>query len=411
MPAAIMLAGAVMMIRTRAFFVLHPVGFVRTLSGGGSRGGVGSWAALSVSLAGVLGVGNIAGVCVAMALGGPGAVFWMWASAFLSVPLKYAEIYLGVKYGGGGGSPMLYTEGLRGGKAVARLYAALCLFSALTLGNVTQTGAAASALSNAFSVPAPVTGAVIAAVSAFIIIGRFEKLARLTSALVPLMSAAYIALCLSVIICRADRLPDAVASVFANAFSGRAASGGAAGWCFASALRHGTVKGCFSHEAGSGTAVFAHSHAGASPEKQACFGIFEVFFDTAVVCSLTAFAVLTSGVDIAGYSWSGTKCVLSAFSGVLGGGAGRAVSLCISLFAFATVLCWSSYGLTALNYLSHGKGKAAYLAVYCAAAAAAPMIESRAIWALTDISVLSLTALNLITLLRRRNEIYPPEFI
>ena len=444
--------------------------------GGGSREGsvVGSWSALSVSLAGVLGVGNIAGVCVAISAGGPGAIFWMWLSSLLAMPLKYAEIYLGVKYkkksGGSDGSPMLYTEGLRGGRFPAALYAAVCVIAAFTLGNITQTGAVADAITGAMMTTgeeakvvatagaaagevemagtgeaaevvatagaaagevemagtgeavaiATGTGAVglaraavgvfIALVSAVLISGRFEKLAKLTSAVVPFMSAAYIALCTVVIICRADRLPAAFASVFRCAFSTGCAPAGAAGWSVAAAIGQGTVKGCFSHEAGSGTAVFAHAHAGAKPEKQACFGLFEVFFDTAVVCSLTAFAVLSSGVDLSLFGYSGTACVLAAFEGVLGAWAGKAVSLCISLFAFATVLCWSSYGLTAVNYLSPTvRSRRVYLVFYCAAAVAGAFLRSKTVWALTDAAVLSLTFLNLISLMRRRREILPPD--
>ncbi len=410
--AAMCFCGAVLMIKTRAFFLVHPVRFIRIIAKSGRSDGVGPWKALSVSLAGVLGVGNIAGVCVAMSLGGPGAVFWMWASAFLSMPLKYAEIYLGIKYRekkGGEGSPMLYTEGLRFGRPAARLYAVLCIISALTLGNITQTGAASDALSGAFGIPRAAVGISVAAVSALIIIGRFEKLANLTSAIVPLMSFTYIFLCAAVIIRGAGRLTGAFSSVIEYAFSAKSAAGGVFGWGLASALRHGTVKGCFSHEAGSGTAVFAHTHSGASPERQACFGIIEVFLDTTVICSLTAFAVMASGVDFRSFGYSGTDCVIKAFSASLGSWSGKAASLCIAMFAVATVFCWSSYGLTALRYLfrSPSAGKI-YLLFYCSASVCGAFLRSKAVWTLTDISVLSLTALNLAVIMTRRSEIYSP---
>ena len=413
-PAAILVCGTATLIRIRAFFVLHPLRTARILFSGGKSSGVGSWAALSVSLAGVLGVGNIAGVCVAMALGGPGAIFWMWVSALLSMPLKYAEVYLGVVSGSKApqtdGSPMLYIAGLPHGRAAAALYAAVCILSAFTLGNITQTGAVAEALFNAFGAPRLAVGIAVALFSAVVITGRFEKLAKLTSAIVPFMSAAYMILCAAVIISGADRLPGAFVSIIKYAFTAGCASAGAVGHGVASAVRQGTLKGCFSHEAGSGTAVFAHTRSGASPEKQACFGIFEVFFDTTVICSLTAFAVLASGIDFSSFGYSGTECVLSAFEGALGARAGIAVSLCISLFAFATVLCWSSYGLTALRYFTHSRAAArVYLAVYCAAAVAGSVLRAKAVWMLTDASILSLTLINLTALMKRRREIFPPD--
>ncbi|MBO4217112.1 MAG: alanine:cation symporter family protein, partial [Clostridia bacterium] len=194
------------------------------------------------------------------------------------------------------------------------------------------------------------------------------------------------------------------------AFTPESAAGGAIGTCFTAALRQGTLKGCFSHEAGSGTAVFAHTHAGASAEKQACFGIVEVFFDTTVVCSLTAFAVMASGVDYNSFGYSGTECVLGVFGAALGTGAVKAVSLCIALFAFATVLCWSSYGLTALRYLTPSRlAGRIYLVIYCAAAFSGSLIKTRAVWMMTDASVLLLTLLNLVTVMRRRGEICPPD--
>ena len=396
------------------FYLLRPA---RTLMLAFSREGKGSISplrALSVSLAGTLGVGNIVGVAVALIIGGAGAMFWMWISAFFSMILKYAEIVLGMKYriyenGKKYGGPMYYMKkGIGGifGKFLAWLFALLGVISAFSMGSMVQMKAAADALSETFSFPALLFGILSSIGCAFLLFGGYEKISRLTSVVIPLLSAVYLIMSVRIIWMEADRIYPLCRMICSRAFSFSSASGGILGFLFSRALRQGIAKGSFSHEAGCGTAPLAHAGADTKiPSQQGILGIFEVFFDTIVLCTLTGFVILLSqGENFT--QTNGMRLVLDSFASYYGNSAYYIITLCIILFALATVVCWGYYGKEMLSYLTKSNTlSVVYIYLFCAVAALGAVMEEITVWQIADISVALMTALNLSAVFMLRKEV------
>lgn len=338
-------------------------GTVGTLFRGGKRGkagGISPFQALTTALAGTAGTGNIVGVAAAIATGGPGAVFWMWVSALLGTMTKYAEIVLAIRYrkkrenGEYAGGPMYYLERGMGCRTLAELFALFGVFACFGIGNMTQVNSIAIAARNTFGIPRLVTGLVVAALTGFVILGGIRSIAAATEKLVPLMAAGYTLLCAAVLLFHLPQLPAAFWLIFHDAFTPASAAGGFAGATVRAAIRQGVSKGVFSNEAGMGSASIAHAAAETDhPVQQAMWGIFEVIVDTWVMCSLTALAILSSGVWQSGES--GVALTISAFATVWGDAAGVAVTVAIFFFAFATLVSWSYYGETCLEYLLPGR--------------------------------------------------------
>lgn len=394
----ILLCGTYFIIYLRGFFIFRPKKCAALVASGGRR----SLRELSVSLAGALGVGNIVGVAVAISTGGAGAVFWMWVSAAVSAVLKYCEIILALKFrekNGGEyvGGPMYYMrDGMGGasGKALACIYAALGVVSSATLGNVVQSGAVTAAASEA-GVPPSVAATVMCVLCALVVFGGFSGVSRFTGAAVPIMSVLYIAVSLRAIVMCAENIPAAFSAIFSEAFRFDSAAGGVLGFLTSSAVRSGTSKGAFSHEAGSGTAPMAHIQAEPEfPAAQGLLGMIEVVFDTLVMCTLTALVILTSGAFDG--ACSGAELVTRAFEATCGGAAKYIISLSVSLFAFSTVICWSYYGRICLSFFSRSRrAEKAYLCFYCAVIPLGAVISEGRVWELADVSVTLMTAINL----------------
>ncbi len=396
------------------FYLLRPSRTVRLAFSKEGKGSVSPLRALSVSLAGTLGVGNIVGVAVALIIGGAGAMFWMWISAFFSMILKYAEIVLGMRYrvyenGKKYGGPMYYMKkGIGGvfGKFLAWIFALLGVISAFSMGSLVQMKAAADALSETFSFPALLFGMISAVGCAFLLFGGYEKISRVTALIVPLLSAVYLVMSVRVIWMEADRIYPLCRMIFMRAFSFSSASGGILGFLFSRALRQGIAKGSFSHEAGCGTAPLAHAGADTRiPAKQGIFGIFEVFFDTVVLCTLTGFVILLSQGECFTQT-NGMRLVLDSFARYYGNSSRYIITLCIVLFALATVVCWGYYGKEMLSYLSKSHTLSViYVYLFCAAAALGAVMEENTVWQISDITVAMMTALNLSAVFMLRKEI------
>lgn len=327
------------------------------------EGEVTPFQAVSTALAATVGTGNIAGVATAIALGGPGALFWMWFSAFFGMMTKFAEVVLAIQYreknseGAWVGGPMYYIKNGLNMKWLATLFAIFAAFAAFGIGNMTQSNSIALALENTFSIPPMVTGAVLAIATAAIIFGGLKRIASVTEMLVPFMAAFYIIGGLVVIIMNAGQIPAAFAEIFKSAFSGRAAIGGFAGATIMNAMRYGVARGVFTNEAGLGSAPIAHATAKTDhPVKQGLWGIFEVFIDTLVIASITGLAIITTGVWQEGYT--GVALTTAAFNKVIPFG-GAIVSIGILLFAYSTILGWAYYGEKAAEYL-FGEGFVKY---------------------------------------------------
>ncbi len=335
---------------------------------------------MCTALAGTIGTGNIVGVATAIVSGGPGAIFWMWVMALLGMMTSFSENVLGVYYrrknekGEWSGGAMYYLkDGLgsyRGckqiGAVLAVLFSAFCLLASFGIGNMSQVNSIAANMTSAFSIPATATGIVLVIIGALVIVGGLKRIAAVTEKLVPFMAIAYVIGALVIFFANISHVGAVFTAIFKGAFGLRAVGGGIVGSGVKLALTWGMKRGVFSNEAGLGSSVMVHSSSNVKePVRQGMWGIFEVFADTMVVCTLTAFAVLSSGlidldtgavlVDV-----SGSALVGQAFATVFGSFGPAFIAIAILLFAFSTVLGWSHYGSKACEYLFGTKSTIVY---------------------------------------------------
>ncbi len=414
LPLFILISGLYFTQYLGGFYILHPIKTIKLMLSREGEGKVSPLRALSVSLAGTLGVGNIVGVAVAIVLGGAGSLFWMWLSAFFSMILKYAEIVLAGCYVchdkmGTHGGPMYYMrDGIGGsfGRALAVIFSALGLFSAFSMGNMVQMNAASSAVSSAFSFSPLLFGIVSAVITGFLLRKGFHGISRVTSVLIPILSIVYLFMSCRVIVMEYEKIPALLGEIVSDAFSFSSASGGILGFLLTGALRQGVAKGSFSHEAGCGTAPMAHAGADAKiPAKQGIFGIFEVFFDTILLCTLTGFVILLAS-DGEFVTDNGMHLVIYSFARYYGRAAVYFISISIILFAFATVVCWGYYGKVCLSYLIPSEKFAAlYDVLYSAVAVLAAVMSESSVWTLSDVTVALMTVLNLTAVFWLRRDI------
>ncbi|NBH84335.1 sodium:alanine symporter family protein [bacterium C-53] len=335
---------------------------------------------LCTALAATIGTGNIAGVATAIVAGGPGAVFWMWLSAFLGTMTNFAENTLGIKYrsknekGEWVGGAMYYIERGLGWKWLAVIFSCFCTLASFGIGNMSQVNSIASGLKNSFDIDPRITAVILMIFVALVILGGIKRIASVTEKIVPFMAIAYIVGGLIVIFCNIGDVPGAFALIFREAFSFRSAAGGVAGYGISVAMRNGIARGVFSNEAGLGSSVMVHSASDVKePVVQGMWGIFEVCADTLIVCTITALVILTSGVYntdaylsaiAAGEEVvSGAALTSNAFSSVIPHG-DKFVAIGIMLFAFSTVLGWSFYGERAINYLFGAKAVPVYKVIF-----------------------------------------------
>ncbi len=415
LPLFLLLAGAYFTLKLGGYFLRYPRKALRGMLRAGGTGGTSPARALAVALAGTLGVGNIAGVATAIALGGAGAVFWMWVAAFLAMSLKYAEIVLALTtrryestaHSTAHGGAMYYIKeafGARPGRVLAALFAILCILLALTLGTMIQANAAAEALFGVFHLPPLAVGVLMGGLAVLLLALGAKWVEEACAKLVPFACLLFCILSLGVLFLRRAALPDAFAAIFRGAFGVRSATGGVLGFFTGGAVRYGVSRGLVSNEAGCGTAPIAHAASNAkSPAQQGFWGVFEVFVDTILLCTLTALVILVSGVELTG---GGVFSAISAYGAVLGGLAPPLVAVLVALFAFATVLCWSHYGIEALSYLTRSRGAARLLLGGIALATVIGAIVAPAlVWDMTDIVLAVMTLLNLVALFLSRRRI------
>jgi AGCS family alanine or glycine:cation symporter len=322
--------------------------------------------AVTTALAGTVGTGNIAGVTGAIFVGGAGAVFWMWVSAFFGMCTKYAEIALAIRFrtvdknGVHKGGPMYYIEnGLgKGWKWLAVIFAILGGLASFGIGNIAQTNEIAGSLNGLFGLPKLASGIILAVLVGVVIIGGVKRIGQVTSYLVPFMAIFYILAGLVVIVLSIPRLPAAFAAIFTQAFSVKSVGGGVFGYVITRAMKNGFARGVFSNEAGLGSAPIAHAASSTEePSEQAMWGVFEVFIDTIVICTITALAVILSGVldtpdGLDAFASKGAAAV-AAFNAILPGTIGGIIiQISLIFFALSTILGWSYYGERCWGYLS-----------------------------------------------------------
>ena len=352
--------------------------------------------ALTTALAATVGTGNIAGVTGAIFIGGPGAVFWMWVAALVGMMTKYSEVVLAVRYrernakGDWVGGPMYYIKnGL--GKNWAWLGGVFCILAALAafgIGNATQVQSIADAINNAIDSFTPnaaatfqflgspvrittfIVGIIVAIIVALVLFGGIKRIGQVTEKLVPFMAVVYIVAALAVIIVNIGQIGKVFGMIFQGAFSPDAAIGGVFGITVLTSMKKGVGRGCFSNEAGLGSAPIAHAATSETdPVRQGLYGIFEVFMDTIVICTLTSLTVLTvysaGGIDITWGSGGNGSNVAAAMSTVFGSKLGAVIiAVCLSLFALSTILSWSLYGTRCFEYLFGVKATKVYQALF-----------------------------------------------
>lgn len=367
---------------------------------------------MSTALAASLGTGNIVGVAGALIIGGPGAIFWMWISALLGMMTSFAENALGVYYryqdeqGRYVGGPMVYMERGLGFKWAAVLFAVFCTFASFGIGNMTQGNSAAAALESQFSLPPAVTGLVVAALFAAVSAGGISRIAKVTEKLIPFLAIGYLAAGMVIILLNHHRILPAFSSILEGAFDVRSAAGGLMGSAMVRALRCGTARGVFSNEAGMGSAVFAHCAAeNGEPAEQGMWGMFEVFTDTIVMCTVTALVILTSGVP---FDATSDAAALStrAFSGVFGRAGGVLVAVGVALFAFATLIGWSYFGEKSVSYLFGQRAVKPYRLLFTAVAFLGCVVKPSLAWDLSDTFNGLMAVPNLIAILTLSGDVF-----
>ncbi len=329
------------------------------------KGDISPFNALMTALSATVGTGNIAGVATAIALGGPGAVFWMWCTALVGMATKYAEAVCAVQYrevdanGSYVGGPMYYIKnGL--GKRWAWLGTAFAIFGMLAgfgIGNTVQSNSVADALYSAFAVPPWISGLVMAVLVAAVLLGGIRRLAAVAGQLVPLMAVVYVGGSLVILLVNFSALPDALSLIIHHAFNPMAAAGGFAGATLAAAIQFGVARGVFSNEAGLGSAPMAHASATTTgPVEQGIIAMLGTFIDTLVICTATALVIIVSGtwlqIDPAtGKALTGSALSMTAFNQALPGFGSYVVTFGLVIFAFTTLLGWSLYGERCVEYL------------------------------------------------------------
>ena len=368
-------------------------------------GSVTPFQALTTALAATVGTGNIIGTCQAIAMGGYGAIFWLWIAALLGMVIKYAEVVLAVHYrernekGDWVGGPMYYiVNGMgKGWKWLAVLFTVFAVLASFGIGNLSQVNSIAGSVNNAFTAFAPgmaahsktialVVGIVLAVVTGFALLGGIKRIGKITETMVPFMSAFYIIFALIVVVCNIGNIGPAFAKIFAAAFTPKAVMGAATGIALKEALVWGLRRSAFSNEAGLGSAGIAHAAADTdSAVKQGMHGIFEVFMDTLVICTLTGLTVIVSGVDIAFGVKPGAELITGAFATVFGPKfASLFVAIALMFFAYSTVLGWSLYGTRCMEQLFGMKVTKIYQVIFVVMIVVGATTSLSVAWDLAD---------------------------
>lgn len=367
------------------------------------EGAITPFQAVCTALAATIGTGNIAGVAGAIAIGGPGAIFWMWISALLGMCTKFSEVTLAVHFreknqvGDWVGGPMYYIKnGLKKHwHWLAYLFAAFGVLTVFGTGNATQVNTIVAAINTALtnfhvvdeanlSRTNLIFGIIIAVLVALILLGGIKRIGKVTEKLVPIMAVLYILLAIGVIILNGRQLPAVFSSIISGAFHPAAVTGGIVGSMFTS-MKKGVSRGIFSNEAGLGTGSIAHACADTSePVKQGLFGIFEVFMDTIVVCTLTALVILLSGTQIPYGSAAGAELTISGFTTIYGNWVSIFTAVAMCCFAFSTIIGWGLYGARCIEFLFGTRVLKPFMIVYSLVAIVGATIDLGLIWSIAE---------------------------
>ena len=368
-----------------------------------SDGALTPFQAVCTALAATVGTGNVAGVAGAIAIGGPGAVFWMWVSALLGMCTKFAEVTLAVHFretnaqGDLVGGPMYYIKNGLDKKwhFLAYLFAAFGVLAVFGTGNATQVNTITTAIDSALSsfniLPADavklvnlIIGVALAIIIALILIGGIKRIGNVTSKLVPFMAIMYIVLALGVIFFHIKAVPAVFASIIEGAFHPASVTGGVVGSFFMS-MKKGVSRGIFSNEAGLGTGSIAHACADTKkPVKQGFFGIFEVFVDTIIICTMTALVILCSGVSVNYGEAAGAELTISGFTAVYGSWVSIFTAVAMCCFAFSTIIGWGLYGTRCIEFLLGSRSNMPFMVLYSLTAIVGATMNLGLMWSIAE---------------------------
>ena len=368
-----------------------------------SDGALTPFQAVCTALAATVGTGNVAGVAGAIAIGGPGAVFWMWISAILGMCTKFSEVTLAVHFretnekGELVGGPMYYIKnGLKKHwHWLAYLFSAFGVLTVFGTGNATQVNTITTAIDSALynyniisEDAAPmlnlIIGIVLAGLIALILLGGIKRIGQVTEKLVPFMAVMYIVLALGVVLLNIKNVPHVFGAIFAGAFRPASVTGGAVGSFFMS-MKKGVSRGIFSNEAGLGTGSIAHACADTrKPVKQGFFGIFEVFVDTIVICTLTALVILCSGVPIGYGEAAGAELTINGFTSVYGGWVSIFTAVAMCCFAFSTIIGWGLYGTRCIEFLFGFRANKPFMLLYALVAIVGATMNLGLMWSIAE---------------------------
>ncbi|MFO8069381.1 MAG: sodium:alanine symporter family protein [Alkalibacterium sp.] len=352
------------------------------------EGEVTAFQAVSTALAATVGTGNVAGVGTAIAIGGPGAVFWMWVAALFGMATKYGEVVLAIEYrektedGRFVGGPMYYLSKGANMKWLGIMFAVFGAMATFGIGNMVQSNSVAASLKATFNIDPLITGIVLAVLVALVIVGGIKKIGKVMEVIVPFMAAIYILGGLIIIVANIQLVPSAIGTIFSDAFTGTAATGGFVGSTLAMSIRYGVARGVFTNEAGLGSAPIAHAAATTDhPVRQGLWGMFEVFADTLVICTITALVIVMTGSVDTGLD--GAALTMSAFDEGIPFG-GYIVTFGLIFFAFSTLIGWSYYGERCMEFLFGPKSIVFYRILFILLVVVGAVGGLRAVWALAD---------------------------
>lgn len=369
--------------------------------------GISPFQAVSAALAGTVGTGNMIGVSIAISTGGPGAIFWMWISAFVGMMTKFSEVTLAVAYrekNKGGewvGGPMYYISKALGQKWLSLIFCVFGVLCSFGVGNMVQSNAIADSMEQTYGIPCWITGIAMALLGGMVLVGGVKRIVGFTSFFVPFMTLFYLVASGIVLYRQRAGILDAFLMIFYDAFQWKPAGCGVMGYGISRAVRIGIARGIFTNEAGLGSAPIAHATAQTDhPVRQGMWGAFEVFFDTIVMCTLSALVILSGECS----GWDGGMLLQRAFSVSFPEGA-WIVSVSLSLFAFATIIAWYYYGETCMNYLTGQKNSVCYTLTYVGLIFMGGIMKLNTVWEFADFFNGMMAIPNLIALFLLGNEV------
>ncbi len=378
-------------IQFRALVPALYLALIRRKERGEAQGDISQFQALMTALSATVGVGNIAGVATAIAVGGPGALFWMWVTGLLGMATKYSEAVLAVKYrevdslGAMSGGPMHYISKGLGFKWLGMLFAVFASIAALGIGNMVQSNSVADALGAAFGIPFWFTGVLLSITTGLVIIGGIKRIARVTSAIVPIMIVFYLIGAILTLIAYHENVPNAFYLIFHHAFSPTAAAGGFIGATISQTLRMGVARGIFSNESGLGSSPIAAAAAKTNnPVGQALVSMVQTFIDTIFVCTFTGLVIISSGAWTTGETGAALSAL--AFEGGMPMRLGAdVVAISLAFFAYSTVLGWSYYGEKCIEYIFRERAVVPYRVIFTVVLFVGAVIKLNLVWAFADV--------------------------